>query len=69
MTRDHGDQPFGGDGSRYQNWAGQPPHWWNISYDTHSRAQRTVRNVMRLVYLAMILCIVVAAVVAIASAH
>jgi hypothetical protein len=48
------DRPFGGDGSRYQNWAGQPAHWWNISYDTHSRAQRTVQGVMRLVYVVVI---------------
>ncbi len=69
MTRDHDDQPFGGDGSRYQNWAGKPPHWWNISYDTHSAPQRAVRNVMRLVYTVVAVAVVVTVIKTFMSAH
>lgn len=48
------DKPFGGNGTRWQNWAGQPAQWWNITYDTHSKAQRAVQHLMRLVYVVVI---------------
>jgi hypothetical protein len=64
-----GDRLFGGDGSRYQNWAGRPAHWWNISYDTHSRAQRAVRDVFRLLYVVMIVAFFVAFVFGVLKPH
>jgi hypothetical protein len=39
------DQPFYGNGTRYQNIWGQPAHWWQISFDTSRASSRAARNV------------------------
>jgi hypothetical protein len=67
--REDADRPFGGNGSRYQNWLGRPAHWWNISFDTHSRAQRMSQGCLRVFYLVVIFWVVVATIIAVIRAH
>ena len=58
------DRFFEGDGSRYQNIWGKPPHWWNISFDTQSKPQRAARNVLRLIYTIWVVACVMAVLLA-----
>lgn len=49
------DQPFYGNGVRYQNLWGNPARWWQISYDTSRRSNRLGRGIVLSFYAAMVL--------------
>lgn len=53
------DQPFHGNGTRYQNMWGSRPKWWQISYDTSTQGGRLAQGLSKL--FALIILVSVAA--------
>jgi len=51
---------------RYQNYHGGPPHWWQLSYDTHRGGGRFLQALAAIGVVAAVAVILITALVSLA---